>query len=108
MFIINKNGDKMPVDDSSVDYNKGYHPCVQLVTLIDDGMYLEDVWVANCYKDKNGFQSKSMELEFVAEKEFDHEPTHEELIHFMASNGLTIYDFVGVEKMLKLEQHCED
>lgn len=105
MYIIDHNGNKIPLDEEKIAYDGGFNPCVQMVSLIDDSLYLKDAWIASGYKNKNAFQSfKNFETEFITEKEFDHEPTQSELIYFMAANGLTVYDFVEVSKVKKLEQ----
>lgn len=107
MKIVCRSGKVLPVDDSSIDYENEYIPCVDVVTVISDGVYLEDVWIATCQKDMNkhsfGSQNKDSELEFVAEKIFTHEPSKEELIHFMCKHGCNLDDIIQVERAYRLQ-----
>lgn len=107
MKIVCKSGKVLPVDDSSIDYENEYVPCVDVVTVISEGVYLEDIWIVTCQKDLSkadfGNHNKDSELEFVAEKIFTHKPSKEELIHFMCKNGCCIDDVVQVEMAYRLE-----
>lgn len=111
MKIICKNGDVLPVDDSAVDYENSFIPCVDTVTMISDTVYLKEIWIATCQRDpsKHGAWKEYKEngLEFVAEEIFNHEPSKEELIHFMSKNGCSLYDIVQVEKAYRLENEFE-
>ncbi len=111
MKIICNSGEVLLVDDSTVDYENSRIPCVGTVTMISDDVYLEDVWIATCQRDpsKHGALKEYKEngLEFVAEEVFNHEPSEEELIHFMCKNNCSLYDIVQVEKAYRLENEYD-
>lgn len=109
MYAINKNGEKMPVDDSAVDYSKGYHEYVQTITLVSDNIYLKPVWILQLQKDEHAFESyREMELEMIKEIKFDHNPTDKEIIHSMASHGLGIGQIVTIIKGYEMAVHYDD
>jgi len=104
MFAVNKNGDRLEVDDSNVDYSKGYHSvCCNFVAMYDDDIKLKQVWILQLQKDINGFQSSTMELELVKEVAFDHEPTENEILYRMSECGLGLQDVATVVKGYKLD-----
>lgn len=106
MKIVCKSGKVLPVDDSSIDYENEYIPCVDVVTVISDGVYLEDIWIVTCQKDMNKhnhIKDNDSALEFVAEKIFTHEPSKEELINFMCKHGCCLDDIVQVERAYRLQ-----
>lgn len=107
-FIIDKQGNKCPVDDK--ESNISECRILETVTLVDENVYLEDRWMATAYKNKYGFDSRPDELDYenYIEKIFAKEPTEEELIHFMASNGLGLYDYVSVEKVKRINCNWDD
>lgn len=102
MKVIDEKGRVLPVDDSSINYEDEYVPSFSNVVMIDDSVYLQDVWIVTCQKDLSRKIPCKDEIEFVADKVYDHEPTQEELIQFMCSNGCGFYDVVSVEKSHRL------
>ena len=92
-YLINKRGEKIEVNcDSDWLYEN--------VCLVDDDVCLDPVWMVTCiHRDLNG----KVDYENYVDKIFTHEPTDEELIHFMISNGFTRYDLVQVEEMKTLD-----
>ena len=107
-FIVDKQGNKCPIDDSKSNISE--NRIIETVTLIDENVYLKDRWLVTAYKNKYAFDSRPDELDYenYVEKIFRKEPTEEELIYFMASNGLGLYDYVYVQKMKTLDCHWED
>lgn len=103
MKIILKSGETLCVDDSKLDYENSYIPCIDRVTMMSDGVCLEDIWIATCQKDlrRRGVRDGNR-LEFVAEEIFEHEPTREELIYFMAKSGCSMDDVVDVTQAYRL------
>lgn len=102
MRIIDEKGRSLPVDDSSLDYENEYIPSCSNVVMVCDSVYLQDIWIATCQKDLSKKIPRQDELEFVNDKVYDHEPTKDELIQFMCSNGCGLYDIVSVEKGYRL------
>lgn len=103
--IVTERGTELPIDDSKIDYDKERIWLSQQVTLIDDQVHLEPVWIAYLWKNKNDRQVYT-DLEYVAEKVFYHEPSENEMIYFMAANGARVQDdFVTVEKGFRYNVH---
>lgn len=98
MKVITKYGTELPVDTSKLDFDKEFVPCLSQVTLVSEDVYLEPVWIVYLYRNTNDHQTHT-DLEYVAEQIFNHEPSKNELIYFMAANGATPYSYyVTVEK----------
>lgn len=108
MFVVTKDGKKLPVDDSAVEYGTDYVPFHQTVGLYTDDTILKPVWYLNLYhteKAKIGREPKheTQLLEFVAEVYFNHKPTQEEILWAMSAHGLSRYDFASLEKGYELD-----
>ena len=109
MFVVNKNGDRLPVDNNKIDYDKGFHPVCQNVGLYEDEIKLVPIWIVQLQKDKNAFEStKKIELEFIDEVKFTHEPTENEILYLMSTNGLNLYDIVTIQKGFTLDAEYDD
>lgn len=108
MKVIDERGRVLPVDDSTLDYENEFIPCTSNVVMVCDSVYLQDVWIATCQKDLSKKIPRQDELEFVNDKVYDHEPTKDELIQFMCSNGCALHDIVSVEKGYRLMVHEDD
>lgn len=109
MKVITANGKELPVDDSILN-ESDLRPCISQVTMIDDSVRLKKVWIATCEKNKRKppFDSRPDELDWLCEKIFNHEPTEQELIYFMAENGLGLYDYCHVDEAYKMICEYED
>lgn len=104
-YIIDGQGNKCLVDDNNVDITN--RRIIETVTLVDDSVILCDRYLVTAYKNKSMCTSSKDELyyETSVEKIFETEPTKEELIHFLASNGFGLYDYVLVEKIKQLREN---
>ena len=107
MFVVTKSGKKLPVDDSSIDYENEYVPFQETVGLYTDDVVLKPVWILELSRttrdrDEVAYKNGTL-LDFVAEIEFDHEPTPEEILFAMTTRGLTRYDYVFVRKGFALD-----
>lgn len=102
MYVVTQNGKKLPVDDSSIDYENEYISFKQSVGLYTDDTILRDVWVLSLFRNNELFSHK-FETEFVKEYEYDHEPSKEEILWAMAANGLSRDDIAIVEKAYTLD-----
>lgn len=48
MKVIDERGRALPVDDSLLDYENEFVPCISNVVMITDDVYLQDIWIATC------------------------------------------------------------
>lgn len=110
MYVVTQNGDKLPVDDSKIDYDKGWHPFQQTVGLYDDSTILQPVWIAVFSKrvDHNGTWSYKGDkdhdpLEYIGSRIFEHEPSKEELLWCMSAYGCRRFDVVTIDKGYMLD-----
>ena len=88
MYIITENGDKLPVDNSSVDYEKGWHPWYQVVAAVDDdSAYLKDVWIVELQKTSDRHSFNNFSMEWYKEVFFNHEPTKDEIMGAIIRSG---------------------
>lgn len=96
MYVVTRNGHKLVVDDSQLD---GDMPFQQVVGLYTDDTVLKPIWVLV----GETVDTSGHELEFKAEKIYDHEPSKEEILWFMSANGLNRYDIVYINKGYTLD-----
>lgn len=90
MYIITENGDKLHVDNSSVDYEHGWHPWYQTVAVIDDDTaHLKDVWIVELQK-ANESRGVHFEMEWFKELYFNHEPSSDEIMAAIIRSGGTM------------------
>lgn len=109
MFIVTRNGYKLPVDTSSIP-EENYEIFQQNVGLYDDSAVLKDVWILELNK-SNFFCAATKdkyELEFVKELRYDHEPTKEEILWAMSAYGCSRWDVAFVKKAYELDMKFED
>lgn len=87
MYLITENGDRLPVDNSSVDYENGWHPWYQTVAVIDDDTaHLKDVWIVELQR-ANESRGVHFEMEWFKELYFDHEPSSDEIMAAIIRSG---------------------
>ena len=87
MYIITENGDKLPVDNSSVDYENGWHPWYQTVAVVDDDTaYLKDVWIIEL-QNSNDRKGMNFEMEWYKELYYDHELSKDEIMAAIIRSG---------------------
>ena len=59
---------------------------------------MRKIWIVTVEQDKKAHNYRSyngeMDLEFVAEMKFDHEPTQEELLYVISAHGVGLYETV--------------
>jgi hypothetical protein len=105
MYVVTKNGKKLPVDDSSIDYDKEYVPFHETVGLYTDDTELKQIWILGLEKSNyyNANKSSDYELELVKELRYDHQPTEEEILWAMSAYGLSRGDIAWVRKSYELD-----
>lgn len=105
MYVVTKNGKKLPVDDSSIDYGNEYVPFQSTVGLYTDNTVLRTVWILTLER-SNKYDAPSAsgyELELVKKLRFDHPPSGEEVLWAMSAYGLSRGDIARVEDVCELE-----
>jgi hypothetical protein len=105
MYVVTKNGKKLPVDDSSIDYNREYVSFHETVGLYTDNTELKKIWILMLEKSNyyNVSKSSDYELELVKELRYDHKPTKEEILWAMSAYGLTRGDIAWVHESYELD-----
>ena len=108
MFVVTREGYKLPVDDSSIPEDASYQ-FQQSVALYSEDTTLKDIWILQLQKNSNWppTNSRKVEYEFVQELRFAHEPTKEEILWAMSAYGLTRYDIASVTKVYELDMSYE-
>ncbi len=106
MFVVTKEGYKLPVDTTSLpdDACWSFH---QTVGLFDNDTILKPVWVLELNK-TNFTHGHKLELEFVKDIQFYHEPTQEEILYEMSRYGLSRNDIAFVRKGYELDTDFDD
>ena len=107
MYIVTKNGYKIPVDTSNMKEDD-WIPFQQTVGLYTDNTTLKDVWIIELNKRDFFARERDFALEFVKELRYDHEPTKEEVLWAMSVYGCTCGDIVFIRKGYELSTEDED
>lgn len=104
MYVVTSTGKKLTVDDSSIDYENDFICFQQNVGLYTDNTILKPIWLVQGQRtNKHGAISTNNELEFIAEKIYNHKPTTEELLWFLSANGLSRFDIVTITEGYELD-----
>ena len=108
MFIVTEDGKKIRLNEEDLEkygWDKdGYFRIKNgLVALNRDGAYMDEVWIATVYIDKNFCTPKrGIDLDFQAEVKFDHEPTQEEMLYLAQAYGNGSHEtYVDISKMYR-------
>lgn len=114
MFVVTKKGKKLPIDTSALpegaeEYFTTFH---DNVGLFSDDVHLKPVWILELNRDNRFIDQEAAHngelLSFVAEVEFDHEPSEEEILYAMAARNFGRYDYAFVRKGFTLEYGDDD
>lgn len=108
MYVVTRNGHKLPVDSSSILEDE-WMSFQQNVGLYDDSTILKEVWILELNKSNlfSATRRENYELEFVKELRYDHEPTQEEILWAMSAFGCTRYDLAFVKKAYELDMEYD-
>lgn len=101
MYIVTKEGYKLPVDDSSIPEDS-YLRFQQTVGLYSDDTELRLVWIAE-FNHKKYPTDENSELEYLGETVFRHKPSKEELLYAMSKNGCSRWDVVIIKEGYELD-----
>jgi hypothetical protein len=97
MYVITSDGKKLPVDDAEIGYNSDYAPMITSVALVANDIMLTRFWVLSLCR--YGFpHHKHDPAEVIKEIEYDHYPTHEEMLYAISQHDLGPYDHVSVSE----------
>ena len=106
MYVVTKNGHKLPVDDSSISEDE-FVSFQQTVGLYTDDTILKPVWILELSHCDRSNTKKNFELEFVKDLKYDHKPTQEEILWAMSAYGCTRYDVAIVRKGFELDMEFD-
>lgn len=108
MFITTKDGKRIRLSEEDLKKygwnEKGHYRLKDgLVAIHREGAYMEKVWIANVYIDKNFCSGRlGVDLDFQAEVKFDHEPTQEEMLYLTEAYGNGCEDtYVEIQPMYR-------
>ena len=109
MYIITENGDKLPVDNSTVDYGNGFHPWYQNVAVVDDDTaYLKDVWIVELQRYDRYRGKRNFEMEWFKDVKFNHEPSKDKIMAEIIKSGGDLWTIAFVRHGYELDRECVD
>jgi len=101
-YVINSEGEKMEVKNPN-------GCCGENVVLINDTTILNEKWIIAIYKKAFYGKNSESESDFITEIILDEEPTNEEIIFYMVTNGVNRYSgYSIVERIRVLDFEEED
>lgn len=107
MFVVTRDGKKLPVDDSAFDEEKDWHTTFTNVAIYPENVLLKPVWLLEMGRNNHFYKQSEARngniFEWVAEKLFYSEPTKEEILWAMAAYGLSKLDLGFVRKGFMLD-----
>lgn len=107
MYVVTKNGHKLPVDDSSISEDEVVS-FQQTVGLYTDDTILKPVWILELSHCDDHFSKKrNFELEFVKDLKYYHKPTQEEILWAMSAYGCTRGDVAIIRKGFELDMEYD-
>lgn len=95
MFVVTKDGRKFKLDDSElIEADEWHWPFKRgLVAVCDEDEFMEKVWIVSIQKNTKGpLGNREKEFELLAELEYDHEPTQEDLLYVYGAYGEGSYN----------------
>ena len=107
MYVVLKNGKKLPVDTSSLNSEDQFY-VGQNVGIYSEDTILKPLWILELnksayYRGVGDPSRKDTPLDFIAEVRYDHEPTEEEILWAMSMYGLNMNDVAIVRKGFELD-----
>ncbi len=102
MFITTRDGKKIRLNEEDVkaaeDKYGGINFIGKPVAVCNEGDQMRKIWIVTVEQDKKAHSCRSfkgeMDLEFLAEIKFDHEPTQEELLYVCSAHGAGLYETI--------------
>lgn len=112
MYAVTRDGKKLPIDDSGIDYDKEYVPFIDNIGVFTDNTILRPIWLVTVQKVKDNLMRPRFidkeKYEFAAEYKYDHKPTKEELLYVLSVNGCSRYDVVTIDEGFELDEEYDD
>lgn len=100
--ILSSTGE---VTKANIETDGDYVSSFESLIAVTEDVHLVDYWLVTAYRDKSrdgGYESCVLDYESSVETWFDHEPTDDELLYFLGSNGFYYESCVHVEKLKRL------
>lgn len=102
MYITTRDGKRIRLNEEDVkaaeDKYGGINFVGKPVAVCNEGDRMRKIWIVTVEHDKKAHNYRSykgeMDLEFVAEMKFDHEPTQEELLYVISAHGVGLYETI--------------
>ena len=102
MYITTRDGKKIRLNEEDVKAAEnecgGINFIGKPVAVCNEGDRMRKIWIVTVEQDKKAHSYRSfkgeMDLEFLAEIKFDHEPTQEELLYVVSAHGAGLYETI--------------
>ena len=102
MYITTRDGQKIRLNEEDVKAAEnecgGINFIGKPVAVCNEGDRMRKIWIVTVEQDKKSHSYHSfkgeMDLEFLAEMKFDHEPTQEELLYVISAHGAGLYETI--------------
>ena len=102
MYITTRDGQKIRLNEEDVRAAEnecgGINFIGKPVAVCNEGDRMRKIWIVTVEQDKKAHSYRSfkgeMNLEFLAEIKFDHEPTQEELLYVISAHGAGLYETI--------------
>ncbi len=102
MYITTRDGKKIRLNEEDVKAAEnecgGINFIGKPVAVCNEGDQMRKIWIVTVEQDKKAHNYRSyegeMDLEFLAEIKFDHEPTQEELLYVVSAHGAGLYETI--------------
>ena len=98
MYVVTEEGRKLYLDDSEVDYENDRIPMTKMVALVAPNTEVWKEWVMTlCEK---GWGPRNDKLpEAIAELNYDHYPTQEEMLWAFSKYGISPYGYAQINEV---------
>lgn len=102
MYITTRDGQKIRLNEEDVKAAENEYGGINFigkpVAVCNEGDRMRKIWIVTVEHDKKSHSYHSfkgeMDLEFLAEMKFDHEPTQEELLYVISAHGAGLYETI--------------
>ena len=102
MKLISEYGANIHIDNKQIP--KEAIRCSQRAYLFNDGVELEKCWVATLYENDVVKTMSCDRYEYIAMRIYDHEPSQNEILMFMAKYDAVDMSYVTIDKAFRLNE----
>ena len=107
MKLISEHGINMHIDNKSIPKDAlGYGG--HRAYLLDDDVTLEKCWAATLYENDITANMRYDRYDYVATRIYDHEPSQNEILMFMAKYDSMRYSYVKIDKSYRIKENLEE